>query len=77
MGKRFQYFAAYTLGGARGTLNGEYAWRDPFDPSRTYGGLPEDRTHILNVSWNALLPDGARGPLDSRLGRGLLNGWQS
>jgi hypothetical protein len=75
-GKRLQYFAAYTLGRARGTLNGEYAWRDPFDPSRTYGVLPEDRTHILNVSWNALLPDGARGPLDAPLGRGLLNGWQ-
>ena len=74
--KRLQYFAAYTLSRAKGTLNGEYALRDPFDASRTYGILPEDRTHILNVSWNAMLPDGARGRLDNRIFRPLLNGWQ-
>ena len=34
--------------------------RDPFDPSRTYGVLDEDRRHIFNLSWNALLPDGSR-----------------
>ncbi len=33
--KRLQYFAAYTLSRAKGTLNGEGALRDPFDASRT------------------------------------------
>ena len=37
----------------------------PYDPSRTYGVLRTDRTHILNVSWNAFLPDGARGSMDN------------
>ena len=72
-GKRLQYFVAYTLGRNTGELPGV---RDPFDASRTYGVLNTDRRHILNVSWNALLPDGARGSLDNVVGRGLLNGWQ-
>ena len=72
-GKRLQYFMAYTLSRNTGTLPG---YRDPFDPSRTRGVLNEDRRHILNVSWNAMLPDGARGRLDNPVGRGLLNGWQ-
>jgi hypothetical protein len=72
-GRRLQYFVAYTLSRTTGTFPG---YRDPFDPSRTYGVLNEDRRHILNVSWNAMLPDGARGRLDSAIGRGLLNGWQ-
>ena len=38
--------------------------------------LPEDRTHIFNLSWNAFLPDGARGGLDNPVMRGVLNGWQ-
>jgi hypothetical protein len=75
-GGRLQYFVAYTLSRTTGTLNGEYSWRDPFDESRTYGVLPEDRMHILNVSWNAFVPDAARGFLDNAFGRGLLNGWQ-
>ena len=40
------------------------------------GRLRTDRTHILNVSWNAFLPDGARGGLDNVVLRGVLNGWQ-
>ena len=39
-------------------------------PERTYGILESDRTHVLNVSWNAMLPDGARGRFDSRIGGG-------
>jgi len=31
---------------------------------------------VLNISWNAFLPDGARGAMDNPFGRGLLNGWQ-
>ena len=75
-GKRLQYFVAYTLGRTKGTLGGEYSNIDPYDPSRTYGVLSSDRTHVLNVSWNAFLPDGARGALDNPVLRGVLNGWQ-
>ena len=61
-GRRLQYFVAYTLGKHAG-----HARRRVLDastrtiPSRTYGVLGEDRTHVLNVSWNAFLPDGAKG----------------
>ena len=72
-GKRLEYFVTYTLSRNTGLLRG---YRDPFDTSRTHGVLNEDRRHILNASWNAFLPDGARGPLDNVVGRGLLNGWQ-
>jgi hypothetical protein len=75
-GRRFQYFVAYTLGRTLGTLGGEYSTIDPYDPSRTYGVLDQDRRHVLNVSWNAFLPDGARGGMNNVFGRGLLNGWQ-
>ena len=77
-GRRLQYFATYTLAENKGTTsgNGEYGFIDPFDPDRTYGTLPVDRTHIFNLSWNAFLPDGARGKLDNAVMRGVLNGWQ-
>jgi hypothetical protein len=77
-GRRLQYFAAYTLARNKGTYtgNGEYGFIDPFDASRTYGVLPQDRTHIFNLSWNAFLPDGAKGAMNNLVGRGLLNGWQ-
>jgi hypothetical protein len=75
-GRRLQYFVAYTLGRTRGTLGGEYSSIDPYDPSRTYGVLDQDRTHVLNVSWNAFLPDAAKGAMNNPIGRGLLNGWQ-
>ncbi len=74
--RRLQYFVAYTMAKAEGTLGGEYSIIDPYDPSRTYGVLTEDRTHVLNVSWNAFLPDVARGAMNNVVGRGLLNGWQ-
>lgn len=75
-GRRLQYFVAYTLAKSEGTLGGEYSIIDPYDPKRTYGVLSEDRTHVLNVSWNAFLPDGGVGPMNNVLGRGLFNGWQ-
>jgi hypothetical protein len=75
-GRNLQYFLAYTYGRNRGTLGGEYSIIDPYDPSRNYGVLDSDRTHIFNMSWNAFLPDGARGAMNNALGRGLLNGWQ-
>jgi hypothetical protein len=75
-GRRLQYFVAYTYGRSKGTLGGEYSIIDPYDPNRTYGVLNEDRTHVLNLSWNAFLPDGAAGAMNNPIGRGLLNGWQ-
>jgi hypothetical protein len=73
-GRRLQYFVTYTLAKNQGTLGGEYSEIDPYDPARTYGVLPADRTHTLNVSWNAFLPDGAKG--NNALAKGALNGWQ-
>ena len=76
-GRRLQYFLAYTMGRTHGTLGQENSGViDPYDPTRTYGVLSSDRTHVLNVSWNAFLPNGARGGMDNAVGRGLLNGWQ-
>ncbi len=75
-GRKLQYFVAYTYSKTVGTLGGEYSQIDPYDPNRAYGILPADRTHMLNVSWNAFLPDGAKGSMDNAFGKGLLNGWQ-
>jgi hypothetical protein len=75
-GRRLQYFVAYTLAKSEGTLGDEYSLLDPYDPARTYGVLAQDRTHVLNVSWNAFLPDGGIGAMNNPIGRGLLNGWQ-
>ena len=75
-GRALQYFVAYTLAKSVGTLGGEYSSIDPYDPDRTYGVLGTDRTHVLNVSWNAFLPDGAQGKMNNGFGRALLNGWQ-
>jgi hypothetical protein len=72
-GRRLQYFVAYTLSKNRGTLGGEYSQIDPYDPSRTYGVLPVDRTHNLNVSWTAFLPDSKS---DNAVAKGALNGWK-
>jgi hypothetical protein len=74
--RHFQYFVAYTLSRTTGTLGGDYGPRDPFDARRTYGVADADRTHMLNVSWNALLPDAARGPLAHAWLRGVLDGWR-
>jgi hypothetical protein len=76
-GRRLQYFLAYTYGRNRGTLGQENSgFIDPYDPKRTYGVLDSDRTQVFNLSWNAFLPDGARGGMDNAVARGLLNGWQ-
>jgi hypothetical protein len=74
-GRRFQYFVAYTFSKVLGTLfqNGEYGDIDPFQPrQRSYGVLPYDRTHIVNVSYNYALPDAVKGGV----GGAILNGWQ-
>ncbi len=72
---RLQYFATYTLGRTKGTLGDEYRNRDPFNPARTYGIRQEDRTHVFNLSWNALLPDVIREN-GNLFAKGVLNGWQ-
>lgn len=78
---KLNYFVAYTFGKALGTTavneTDGAAWADPIDTrGRSWGVLPYDRTHILNLSYNYYLPEGARGGLDNKFMRGLLNGWQ-
>jgi hypothetical protein len=72
--RRLQYFATYTLGRTKGTLGGDFGQIDPIDPTRTFGIVDSDRTHIFNLSWNALLPDPIEG--GNPVLRGVLNGWQ-
>jgi hypothetical protein len=75
-GTRLQYFVAYTLARNKGTLGDEYSTTDPYDPNRTYGIVSSDRRHVLNVSWNAFLPDLAKGALNNPIARAVFNGWQ-
>jgi len=78
-GKNLQYFATYTFSKVLGTTAvGETGTRvDPLDTrGRSYGVLPFDRTHIFNLSYNYNLPNLARGSLDNKFIRGVLNGWQ-
>jgi hypothetical protein len=68
---RFQYMVSYTFSKALGTLGGDLARVDPFEPNtRTYGTLPTDRTHVANASWTWSLGDPAKGFLGV-----LANGW--
>jgi hypothetical protein len=78
---KLNYFVAYTFGKALGTTavneTDGSAWADPIDTrGRSWGVLPFDRTHILNVSYNYYVPDIARGSVSNAVTRGLLNGWQ-
>jgi carboxypeptidase family protein/TonB-dependent receptor-like protein len=78
---KLNYFLTYTFSKALGTTaiaeTDGAAWADPYDTrGRSYGLLPYDRTHILNLSYNYYIPDGARGALDNKFLRGVLNGWQ-
>ncbi len=80
-GKNLQYFVAYTFGKALGTTataeSDGSAWADPIDTrGRSWGVLPFDRTHILNISYNYYIPDLARGAINNPVMRGILNGWQ-
>lgn len=79
LGKDLQYFVTYTFSKVLGTLSEESGGEvDPIDTrGRSYGVLNFDRTHIVNVSYNYNLPDGARGGFSNFLTRGLLNGWQA
>jgi len=71
---KLSYFATYTFARSEGSLGGEYSTLDPIDPSRSYGVLESDRTHIFNLSWNAVLPDPIQG--GNPILQGILNGWQ-
>ncbi len=80
-GKSLQYFVAYTFSKALGTTatneTDGAAWADPIDTrGRSWGVLPYDRTHILNLSYNYYIPNIARGSMDKPFLRGLFNGWQ-
>lgn len=81
LGRRLQYFLTYTFSKALGTTSvnesdGD-AVVDPLDTrGRSYGILPYDRTHILNLSYNYIFPDIARGGLKNWFTKGALNGWQ-
>jgi outer membrane receptor protein involved in Fe transport len=81
LGKRLQYFLTYTFSKALGTTSvnesdGDQVV-DPLDTrGRSYGILPYDRTHILNLSYNYNFPDFARGSFRNWFTKGLLNGWQ-
>ena len=78
---KLNYFVTYTFGKALGTVatneSDGSAWADPIDTrGRSWGVLPFDRTHVFNVSYNYYFPDLARGAIDKKFMRGLLNGWQ-
>ena len=80
LGKSLQYFLTYTFSKALGTAavdesNGDQ-WVDPLNGRNSYGILTYDRTHIFNLSYNYNFPKIARGSLDNRFMRGVLNGWQ-
>ena len=76
-GRRLQYFVAYTLAQDPGHARRRVlASSTPTIRAGPTACSIEDRTHVLNVSWNAFLPDGAKGGMDNAIGRGILNGWQ-
>jgi Carboxypeptidase regulatory-like domain/TonB-dependent Receptor Plug Domain len=73
------YLVAYTFSKALGlqSVNESGDLVDPVDPRhRSFGVLPYDRTHVLNVSYSYQLPDGARGSFRNPVTAGVLNGWQ-
>jgi hypothetical protein len=75
---RFQYFLTYTFSKSLGSTNVNETGSslDPFDiRNRTYGVLPNDRTHVLNLSYNWMLPSPITESGNGFL-KGLLNGWQ-
>ncbi|HEY7180232.1 MAG TPA: TonB-dependent receptor, partial [Blastocatellia bacterium] len=78
---KLNYFATYTFSKALGTVatseSDGSAWADPIDTrGRSWGVLPFDRTHIFNLSYNYSFPNLARGAVDNRFMRAVLNGWQ-
>ncbi|PYS97657.1 MAG: hypothetical protein DMF65_11285, partial [Acidobacteria bacterium] len=81
LGKNLQYFLTYTFSKALGTTSvQESSGSDQVDPidtrGRSYGILPFDRTHILNLSYNYNFPDLARGSWRNKFTKGVFNGWQ-
>jgi hypothetical protein len=75
-GRHVQYFLNYTFSKALGTTGDDLAVIDPLDPGqRSYGIVPQDRTHIFNASYSLLLPDPV-GPRGNAVLRHVLNGWQ-
>lgn len=78
---KLTYFLTYTFSKALGTVahneTDGSAWADPLDTrGRSWGILPYDRTHIINMTYNYFLPDLAKGFLNKPVLRGVFNGWQ-
>ncbi|MBI3652811.1 MAG: carboxypeptidase regulatory-like domain-containing protein [Acidobacteria bacterium] len=77
---RLQYFMTYTFSKALGTTQVNETDGNGTDPvdtrNRNWGVLPYDRTHVFNMTYNYLVPDGARSGFKNWLTTGLLNGWQ-
>ncbi len=77
---RLQYFLTYTFSKALGAGNTNETdgagGLDPYDArNRTWGVLSTDRTHLLNLSYNWMVPD-LVGEKSSGFLKGLLNNWQ-
>jgi hypothetical protein len=75
-----QYFLTYTFSKVLGALNiaetDGAGGLDPFDArNRTWGVPSNDRTHLVNLSYNWMVPDMAPDDSGGFL-KGLLNGWQ-
>lgn len=78
---RFNYWASYTWGKALGNSSFIYSdggsLLDNFDRrGRSYGILPWDRTHTLNLAYNILLPDFGKSMGNHPVTNHILNGWQ-
>ena len=78
---RVNYSLAYTFSktlGTGGQFSAGSSVVDPFNTrGRSYGLLPYDRTHILSVAYNVLLPDfGTRYMGNHAVLNGVFNGWQ-
>jgi len=77
---RLQYFLTYTFSKVLGATNinetDGSGGLDPYDArNRTWGVPSNDRTHLINVSYNWMVPD-LVSETSSGFLKGLLNGWQ-
>ncbi len=78
---RLSYAINYTFSkalGESGVFNSNGNVVDPFDArGRSYGPVPYDRTHVLNVTYSILLPDfGKKWFGGNAIAGGFLDGWQ-
>ncbi len=75
-GHSLDLVASYTYGKAMGLTTYFEDLMDPFDRSHGYRPLELDRTHLLSFAYMYHVPNLARGFMaDSKLARGMFNGW--